>query len=119
LCLRRHRVCVALSFFRFLSQLDFLPSQIKLETALGKFNLEIAVLQEEKSALQHALNEVREESVRKQTMYTSVSASIEKALAQTDEASKRLVQAEERRAVSAEREALEAVKMVNELSRGC
>jgi predicted nucleic acid-binding Zn-ribbon protein len=112
-------VCVALSFFRFLSQLDFLPSQIKLETALGKFNLEIAVLQEEKSALQHALNEVREESVRKQTMYTSVSASVEKALAQTDEASKRLVQAEERRAVSAEREALEAVKMVNELSRGC
>ena len=48
-------------------------------------------------------------------MYTSVSASFEKALAQTDEASKRLVQAEERRAVSAEREALEAVKMVNEL----
>jgi len=48
-------------------------------------------------------------------MYTSVSASFEKALAQTDEASKRLVQAEERRAVSAEREALEAVKVVNEL----
>ena len=115
MCQRRHRLCVALSFFRFPSQLDFLPLQIKLETASGKFNLEIAVLQEQKSALQHTLNEVREESARKQTMYTSVSASFEKALAQRDEASKRLVQAEERRAVSAEREALEAVKVVNEL----
>ena len=75
-----------------------MPSQIELETASGKFNLEIAVLQEQKSALQHALNEVREESAQKQTMYISVSASFEEALAQMDEVSKRLVQAEEWRA---------------------
>jgi predicted nucleic acid-binding Zn-ribbon protein len=91
------RCIVVLPFF-VSSRFDFLPSQIELETASGKFNLEIAVLQEQKSALQHALNEVREESARKQTMYTSVSASFEKALAQMDEVSKQLVQAEEWRA---------------------
>ena len=78
LCLRHHRLCVALSSFRFSSCLDLTSCHHR---ALGKFNLKIAVLQEQKSALQHTLNEVREESARKQTMYTSVSASFEKALA--------------------------------------
>ena len=87
--------CIVVLPFFVSSRFDFLPSQIELETASGKFNLEITVLQEQKSALQHTLNEVRKESARKQTMYISVSASFEKALAQMDKVSKRLVQAEE------------------------
>ncbi|KAJ7761101.1 hypothetical protein B0H16DRAFT_559709 [Mycena metata] len=87
----------------------------KLEFAIGKLNIELAVLREQKTGLQASLNQAKEEVVAQQAGFLSTSIDYESKLVKQEETHTKLIQAEERRAVSAEREVAEAKRLVDEL----
>jgi chromosome segregation ATPase len=72
-------------------------------------------LQEQKCALQHSLSELQDEFSQQKKVHIDASCYFDKTLAEKDAINNRLLQAEERRAISAEREAAEGVKLVKGL----
>ncbi|KAJ7121263.1 hypothetical protein C8R43DRAFT_75767 [Mycena crocata] len=87
----------------------------KLESATGKLNIEIAVLREQKAGLQTTLNQVTEDATTQRNGYLGAAVDYENKLNKQEETHTKLVQAEERRAMSAEREAADAKRLVDDL----
>ncbi|KAJ7045960.1 hypothetical protein C8F04DRAFT_1388497 [Mycena alexandri] len=87
----------------------------KLESAIGKLNVELAVLREQKTGLQASLNQAKEEAVAQQAGFLNASVDYESKLVKQEETHTKLIQAEERRAVSAERDFAEAKRLVDDL----
>ncbi|KAJ6625740.1 hypothetical protein B0H10DRAFT_2211632 [Mycena sp. CBHHK59/15] len=89
----------------------------KLESTTGKLNVEIAILREQKASLQTVLNQVTEEAATQRAAFLAANVDYEKKLAKQEETHAKLVHAEEQRAVSAEREATDARRLVDELTQ--
>ncbi|KAJ7680756.1 hypothetical protein DFH06DRAFT_1164106 [Mycena polygramma] len=89
----------------------------KLESAVGKLNLELAVLREQKANLQATLNQVTEEAATQRAGFLGASVDYENKLSKQEETHSKLALAEERRAAAAERDAADAKRQVDELVR--
>ncbi|KAF7305927.1 hypothetical protein HMN09_00746900 [Mycena chlorophos] len=87
----------------------------ELESTTGKLNVEIAVLREQKAALQTTLNQVVEESATQRTGFLAASADYETKMGEQKDILARLVEAEERKTLAAEKEATEAKRLVAQL----
>ncbi|KAJ6494953.1 hypothetical protein DFH09DRAFT_1206052 [Mycena vulgaris] len=87
----------------------------KLESAVGKLNVEIAVLREQKAHLQATLNQVMEDAATQRAGFLGASVDYENKLHKQEETHAKLVQGEERRAVAAERDAADATRLVEDL----
>ncbi|KAJ7141340.1 hypothetical protein C8R44DRAFT_244833 [Mycena epipterygia] len=87
----------------------------KLESTTGKFNVEIAVLREQKAGLQATINQVTEEATTQRAAFVGASVDYENKLSKQEETHAKLVQAEERRAIAAERDVADAKRLVDDL----
>ncbi|KAF7339234.1 hypothetical protein MVEN_02001200 [Mycena venus] len=89
----------------------------KLECAIGKLNVELAVLREQKASIQATLHQVTEEVATQRAGLLGASADYENKLTKQEEMYTKLARAEERRAIAAERETAEAKQQVEDLLR--
>ncbi|KAJ7497739.1 hypothetical protein FB451DRAFT_1212581 [Mycena latifolia] len=89
----------------------------KLESAVGKLNVEIAVLGEQKAHLQATLNQVTEEAATQRAGFLGASVDYENKLHKQEETHGKLVEAEARRAAAAERDAADAKRLVDDLTQ--
>ncbi|KAF7357779.1 hypothetical protein MVEN_00823900 [Mycena venus] len=87
----------------------------KLESAVGKLNVELALLREQKANIQASLNQVTEDAATQRASFLGVSVDYENKLSKQEETHGKLIQAEERRAIAAEREAADAKQKVEDL----
>ncbi|KAJ6594382.1 hypothetical protein B0H19DRAFT_59710 [Mycena capillaripes] len=87
----------------------------KLESAIGKLNVELAVLREQKATLQASVNQVTEEAATQRAGFLGASVDYENKLSKQEETHAKLVQAEERRAIAAERDVADAKRQVDDL----
>ncbi|KAJ7693440.1 hypothetical protein B0H17DRAFT_1060184 [Mycena rosella] len=90
-------------------------AQTKHEVAVGKLNVEIAVLREQKAHFQTTLDQVTEEAATQRAGFLGASVDYENKLHKQEETHAKLVQAEERRVVAAERDADDAKRLVDDL----
>ncbi|KAJ7267591.1 hypothetical protein B0H12DRAFT_116565 [Mycena haematopus] len=87
----------------------------KLESAIGKLNTELAVLREQKATLQATLTQVTDDLSTQRAGFLGASVDYQDKLCKLEETQTKLVQAEERRAIAAERDAAEAKQQVEVL----
>lgn len=87
----------------------------KLESVAGRLNVEIAVLQEQKGHLQATLDQVTEDASTQRAAFLAASLDYENKLHKQEETHVKLAQADELRAVAAERDTADAKRLVDDL----